>query len=238
MYRWTPEMIRFLEDAAQKTEYYAKLAEHLAARLPHDASVCDVGCGLGHLAELLCAPFASVTAIDCSAPVLDAFQARLAEHAPKNLHIVCADALALPETMQFDHMIFCYFGSLPEILQIAKKHCRGSVVVIRRDYAQHRFDLDQHPRPRSGTADTLQVLRETGIVCECERLQLEFGQPLRSEEDAVRFFQLYLRAPDREIDFAAITPKLVKTGDPDFPFYYPQAKQVAVLRFSAAQITP
>ena len=238
MYRWTPEMIRFLEDAAQKTEYYAELAAYLAARLPNGTSVCDVGCGLGHLAELLCASFASVTAIDCSAPVIDAFQARIAGKHLENLRVLCADALALPESSQFDHMIFCYFGSLPEILQIAKKHCRGSAVIIRRDYAQHRFDFDQHPRLRAGTADTLRALREAGIDCECERLHPEFGQPLRSEADAVRFFQLYLRDPDREIDFAAVAPKLVKTDDPVFPLYYPQAKHVAVLRFSAAQIMP
>ena len=236
MYRWTPEMIRFMEDAAHKTEYYRRLAAHLAARLPNGASVCDVGCGLGHLAELLCRSFASVTAIDCSEPAVRAFRARLGDKPPDNLRIVCRDALQLPASARFDVMVFCYFGSLPEILKIAAGHCTGAAVVIRRDYAQHRFDLDRHPRNRASAADTMEKLQAMGIACESERLSLEFGQPLRSEEDAVRFFRLYLRDPERNVDFPEIAPKLGRTGDPDFPYYYPQPKQVAVLRFPAAQI--
>ena len=238
MYLWTPEMIRFLEDAAQKTEYYAELAAILAAQLPNGTGICDVGCGLGHLSELLCASFSPVTAIDCSAPAVDAFRARLAGKQPENLRILCEDAFALPDTTQFDQMVFCYFGSLPEILQIAKKHCRGSVVVIRRSYEQHRFDLDRHPRPRSGAAETLSKLQSMGIDCRCTELSPEFGQPLRSQEDALRFFALYLRDPAQTVDWPKIAPKLIETGDSVFPYYYPQQKRVAVLQFEAAQIPP
>ena len=238
MYRWTPEMIRFLEDAAGKTEYYRKLAERLAALLPNDARICDVGCGLGHLAELLCDSFASVTAIDSSRLAIDAFQRRLGTHVPENLHILCEDAFTLPPETKFDAMVFCYFGSLPEILRVARQNCAGSVVIIRRNDTRHRFDLGRHPRLRATAADTVQTLLEMGVECRAEALRLEFGQPLRSKEDALQFFRLYLRDPAQTVDWETVAPKLVETGDTAFPYYFPQSKDVSILQFDAAQIPP
>ncbi len=238
MYCWTPEMIRFLEDAASKSEYYRCLSRTLAEQLSARGSVCDVGCGLGHLAELLCASFPSVTAIDCSEPAIGAFRARLGGAAPKNLRVLCTDAFALPETLRFDAMIFCYFGSLPEILRVARNHCAGSVIVIRRNYGEHRFDLGGHLRPHAGAADTLRALRAKGIDCRYMELALEFGQPLRSQEDALRFFRLYLRDPAQTVDWQVVAPRLTETGDVAFPYYYPQKKSVGVIQFDAAQIPP
>ena len=236
MYRWTPEMIRFLEDAADQTENYRSLAEALCELLPANARICDVGCGLGHLAEQLCASFASVTALDCSRLAIDAFQARLGRNVPKNLQILCADAFGLPEDLTFDAMIFCYFGSLPEILHVAQRHCTGSVIVIRRNYERHRFDVGAHPRLRATAAGTVQTLREMGIECRTITLQPEFGQPLRSMEDALRFFRLYRRDPVQTVAWESIAPKLVETGDAAFPYYFPQRKDVSILKFDAAKI--
>ena len=236
MYQWTPEMVRFLEDAAGRTEYYRRLAEALGRLLPREAQVCDVGCGLGHLAEALCPRFVRVTAVDCSSLAIDAFQSRLAGRQPENLSILRADAFALPETLRFDAMVFCYFGSLPEVLRVARKHCTGSVVIIRRDYARHRFDLGDHPRRRATAEETADALRGLGVACRRETLGLEFGQPLRSREDALGFFRLYLRDPAQEVRWETVAPKLIETGDPAFPYYYPQSKNVSILRFDAAQI--
>lgn len=235
MYRWTPEMIRFLEDAAQKTEYYEQLAARLAALLPGGACLCDVGCGLGHLAQALCPRFAQVTALDHSAEAIDAFRRRLGTNCPDNLHICCADAFALPQTLRFDAMIFCYFGSLPEILRVARRHCTGKTVIIRRDEALHRFDLDGHPRTRAGAADTLATLKAQGIHCTAERLTVEFGQPFRSMEDALRFFRLYRRDPQRTVDVSDVAPKLIETQNAEFPLYYPQPKRIAILSFETSQ---
>lgn len=236
MYRWTPEMIRFLEDAARKTEYYRTLAARLTALLPHNGSICDVGCGLGHLAELLTSSFAAVTAVDCSSLAIDAFSRRLGDNVQKNLNILCADAFALPVELTFDAMVFCYFGSLPEILRVARQNCTGSVIIIRRNYTQHRFDLGRHPRLRATAADTVQTLLEMGVECHTEALKLEFGQPLRSKEDALQFFRLYLRNPAQTVDWETVAPKLVETGDAEFPYYFPQSKDVSILQFDAAQI--
>lgn len=236
MFRWTQDQIRFLEDAARTTEYHRLLAAQLAELLPKDAKICDVGCGLGHLSELLCASFSRVTAVDCSETAIDAFRARLGEKTPENLEIFCADAFSLPQDLRFDAMIFCYFGSLPDVLRIARRHCEGSVVIVRRNYGTHRFDLGGHPRLRASASDTLETLRSLGIRCERVTLAPEFGQPLRSVEDAVQFFRLYRRDPAQEIRAEEVVKRLVKTGDPEFPYYFPQKKDVSILRFDAAQI--
>lgn len=49
MFIWNEDMIRFLRDASEHSDYHHLLAEYLAKRLPENAHVCDAGCGLGYL---------------------------------------------------------------------------------------------------------------------------------------------------------------------------------------------
>ena len=237
MFEWTPDMIRFLEDAAGQTGYYRLLQAQLAAMLPPDAHVCDMGCGLGHLAELLAECFPRVTAIDRSAAAIDAFRSRLPQP-PSQLEILCADAFSLPAEFRCAAMVFCYFGSLPDILTLARRHCTGEVVIIRRNELRHRFDLGGSLRQSPTLAQTLERLRGLGICTEVTTHEIEFGQPLRSQADAVRFFSLYRRDPGAEIVFSQLAPLLEQTGDPVFPYYHRQQKRIAIVRFPAAQIPP
>ena len=70
-----------------------------------------------------------------------------------------------------------------------------------------------------------------------ERFTLEFGQPLRSEADAVRFFRLYSRDERPEdIAFADIAPRLLRRDDPAFPLYLPERKRLGLIVFDAADI--
>ena len=56
MFIWNEDMIRFLRDASEHSDYHHLLAEYLAKRLPENAHVCDAGCGLGYL-SLQLAPY-------------------------------------------------------------------------------------------------------------------------------------------------------------------------------------
>ena len=69
MFEWESDMVRFMRDASEHTEYHGRLADCIvnAAGGPQRAAsmhVCDAGCGLGYLSLALAARFAQVTAVD------------------------------------------------------------------------------------------------------------------------------------------------------------------------------
>ena len=56
------------------------------------------------------------------------------------------------------------------------------------------------------------------------RFSVYMGQPLRSLNDAVRFFEIYSKDAPGTITRETVLPRLRKTGDRAFPYYLPQEK--------------
>ena len=182
---WSAEAVSFMADATEYSDFYRKLTEILLPDLPKDGHICDAGCGLAALGRELSVHCAQVTAIDSSEIAVTAAKSR---PLPENMEILCADLHGVEQT--FDAMIFCYFGRIDEILEIAGKMCRGKVVIIKRSCAEHRFSLNK-PSRSYAPDKTRETLDRLEIPCLQRHLSLEFGQPFRSVDDAVAFFRLY-----------------------------------------------
>ena len=191
MQAWTPEGMAFLQDAMACCGYYPALARRIAPYLPAQAHVCDAGCGLGGLSVALLPYCRHVTAVDRAAAPLENLRQR-AGHDPR-LTVRQGDIRCLPPETPYDAMVFCLFGDVEEALAVARQQCRGTVLLIRRDYAYHRFSTGRVPVGFTA-ADSEDTLRHLGLSYRMERFSLEFGQPLRSLEDARRFFRLYDRS--------------------------------------------
>ena len=134
------------------------------------------------------------------------------------------DIRCLPPETPYDAMVFCLFGDVEEALTVARQQCRGTVLLIRRDYAYHRFSTGRVPVGFTA-ADSEDTLRHLGLSYRMERFSLEFGQPFRSLEDAQRFFRLYDRS-------GAVEPplhRLVPGPGPEFPYYLPNRKDLCLL---------
>lgn len=230
---WTPDTVRFQRDAALYGGYHRALAAHLVPYLPKNAHICDVGCGLGYLSRALAPHCERVTAIDSEPLALSV----LREDTPENTEVLEGDVFTLSPGLQFDAMVFCFFGTMDETLLLAKKHCRGKVIVIKRGWTQHRFSLAPSPVQRYTSSETEQFLRDRCIPFTQETVLLDMGQPLRSKDDAVRFFAAYGQAGDPSvISFENIADRLQKTDDPAFPYYLPQEKPLGIFSFDAADI--
>lgn len=235
MFRWEPDMVRFMRDASTYGDYHERLAARIAARLPAGAHVCDAGCGLGYLSRALSPLCGVVTALDISENALAV--AREINAALPNVSVVQADMARFVPERPFDAMVFCFFGRTREILRFAARACRGRVVVVKKNWQNHRFTLATKPLAHSTLQEMAAFMAGLGIPVETEALTLEFGQPLRSEADAVRFFQLYSRDdhPER-ITFADIAARLERRDDPVFPLYLPEQKQIGILSFDTGDI--
>lgn len=237
MFCWNEDMLRFMRDASENTDYYRKLAAILAPALPNGGHICDAGCGQGYLSEQLARYCRRVTAVDISERAIEEFSARLEKAPVQNLRAVCGDIAALPPEVPYDAMVFCLFGSIQSILEIGRAQCRGKLVIVKKNYAMHRFSLSQNPLHHYRFCDAVEILDGLGLPYEAFETDLELGQPFRSLDDAVLFFRTYSKDahPDR-ITADSILPRLEKTENTRFPYYLPQNKQMGILILDAAAI--
>ena len=230
MQNWSPDAIRFMQDAASHSKYHRRLAARIAPHLPPHASVCDAGCGLGDLSVALAPLCGHVTAVDRAPAPIAALRAR---KLPENMQVLCADIFTLEQ--RFDAMVFCYFGRIEEILRLSSRLCRETVAVVKRCERVSLFSMRPTPSEHRVAAEAEALLRERGIAFHSEPLTLELGQPFRSLDDAERFFALYDRSgtpPDRD----EIAERLQQTDDAQFPLYLPAIRRMELLILRADAI--
>ena len=148
-----------------------------------------------------------------------------------NITPLHCDLLSDALTEQYDGMIFCFFGSLEEILPVARRQCRKTLIIIKKNYALHRFSLTVQPLRGETAQDARETLRAMGVPFLFDARELEHGQPFASLADAVRFFRIYSKdeAPDT-ITPEAVLPRLQETDDPRYPYYLPQIKRLGIFR--------
>ncbi|MBR4098773.1 MAG: ATP-binding cassette domain-containing protein [Clostridium sp.] len=229
MYRWAPDMIRFMEDAGAHTTFYAQVAQALADAAPQAKSVFDAGCGLGFSSLELAKRFEHVTASDISREALAVLRKN---NVYDNLDILEGDFFAESPHRQYDAMLFCCFGSMDEILRTAPKWCSGTVMVVQKDNAYHRFSVGKVKQRRPSFTKLQEAMAATNIPFESQRFTVDMGQPLRSIEDGIRFFRTY----SKDADPSSITEEYVKSrlspsDDPQFPYYLPVEMPVGLLTF-------
>ena len=124
----------------------------------------------------------------------------------------------------YDAMVFCLFGRMREILRVAKRCCAGEIVVVKKAFTHHRFSVSSVPLRDEVTEQAADFLRAHGVPFRLETKTFDMGQPLRSLDDAVRFFEIYSKDAPGTITRETVLPRLRETGDDVFPYYLPQEK--------------
>lgn len=235
MFVWNEDMIRFLRDASEQSNYHRLLAKYLAGRLPQNAHVCDAGCGLGYLSLRLAPYCRQVTAVDVSPEALAVLEENRKRDGIENIDIRCGEIAAMPPEAPYDAMVFCFFGTGNEALRIAKKQCQGPVIIIKKGWSEHRFSLGKQKMGHESYADMLALLEGYGIPHSGETLTLEMGQPFRSLPDACRFFEIYEQS-GAAVTEEAVKKRLTATGDSTFPWYLPQPKVMGIITLDSRDI--
>lgn len=228
MFEWTAEAIGFMEDACRRTDFHRKLTERLTPYLHPGDRICDAGCGLGYLALTLAEHTAQVTAAERDDAALAVLRREIAARGITNVTPLCTDILTYTPAEKFDAMVFCFFGSMEEILAAARRQCRGTVLAVVRDDERHRFSGALRGPGRHSFGYACGVLDAHGIPYTVQRGALDFPQPFRTEEDARRFLTLYGRGRAEE----DVRVKLVSTGDAEFPWELPGVRRFGIVVFS------
>ncbi len=212
------------------SDYDEKLAEKIAGYLPQDAHICDAGCGLGYLSLALSKYVAAVTAVDISADALNVLSENMLRANVMDIHVQAGDIKRFSPGRPYDAMIFCFFGNTEETLVIAKAQCAGKVILIKKNYKEHRFSIGHHRLDRFSFTMTCQELDDFDIPYLSEEFTLQLGQPFRCIEDAVLFFQTYSRDDHPEmITEEHIREQLIEDPAGRYPYYLPAEKQLGLI---------
>ena len=229
MFEWTQERIAYMDDACRRTDFHQRLAAELSPYLRRTNRICDAGCGLGYLSLALAPYVDAVTAVERDGQALAVLKREIETRHIANVTAVRGDVLAYRPDEPFDAMVFCFFGSMEEILAAALRQCRGTVLAVVRDDVCHRFSGAPRAPGRHSFDAACGVLDAHGIPYTAQRAALDFPQPFRTLEDARTFLALYGGGAPAEDDLRA---KLVSTGDPDFPWQLPGVRRFGIIAFT------
>ncbi len=235
MFTWSEEGIRWYNDAAEWTGYHARAAERLIRYLDPEDEVCDVGCGTGSLSVALAPAVRLVTAVDVEEMALDSLREKLEARGITNVRPLHMDYTCLPENF-CDVVVACSFGIFakngPSFLKLARKR----LILIKRKIlaSQEGFSKD-FGRGCMAYMDE-EYLKEHHIPYRIESCEEDFGQPLRSREDAARFASYYRFNSAGESVDAFLDRRMVATGDDTFPFFLPNPMESCILTIEKKDI--
>lgn len=230
MFNWTPAMIRFMEDASEYGTYFREVCSELYPYISKESTVCDAGCGLGHSSIELAKYAGKVVACDINKNALSVLKQNCEKYHIENVDIVCKDINDLVTEKPFDAMLFCMYGEFPEDLQIAKRLCSGKILIVTRNQLNHSFSPGGGKHAKPNYAEAVAFCKENDIPFISKETEIEFGQPIRSIEDACLFFKTYLRDGDEDLlteDF--VKSRLVENDDDIFPWYIPKKRPLGFL---------
>lgn len=238
MSRWTPEIVRFMEDATLFTPYFSAVAALVRAVMPKGGYLCDAGCGMGQLSRELASWAGAIDAVDVSPAAIAYVQAHLGGVASSHVDPRVADFSSLGARHLYDCMVFSLSANPWEAWRIARKACSGKVVVVNKIKNVMKGDdvLGQMGRPLMGDfASEVTSLRQNGLACEGCEFVFEYGQPFRSLADAQAYYRIFRdRSFPQGVSREYLASFLDRTDNETFPYYLPIARHVGVVTIDVA----
>jgi SAM-dependent methyltransferase len=228
-FTWTEDMLRFMADAASWGDYHQRLAAELAPWLPRKGQILDAGCGQGFLSLALAERCEAVVGADRDGRALECLESEARRRGVRNVSPWETDLLAAPPRPgAFTAMVFCFFGSVEEILRLGVQYRPQVLVMVKKAWRCHRFDAASTPLRRYTYGEACGKLEALGVPFSRRELSLEFGQPFRSLTDAETFFALYKRG-EKRFTPEEIRAQLQETGRTDFPWYLPSENHLGLI---------
>lgn len=224
---WDAAQAAWFLDASAYTGFHEKLAAVIRPYLHKTDKVLDMGCGLGLLDIALHQSVASITAIDVNENAIGHLAARVKAAGIKNVHPLCTDVWAHEE--RYDATLMSFFGYSHTLSTHIRHRVTGRLIrIVNSQNAGSLYPAHYRRAKKTTVANFEEELRGASLPYELKRCTLEFGQPLRSEADALAFVKMHAPgAPEAELS-AFLAARLQCTGGGEFPLYLPQQKDLGI----------
>lgn len=225
---WNDTTARWYTDASDYTHYSRRLAELLLPYIIPGGTLCDLGCGLSLTDLELARHVRGVTCVDESEYAVAYTRRRAAELGLGNVTALCRDA-RLTEGV-FDTVMCLFHGNMEQYVHTYLPLAKGRFLAVIHDDPDELVAQPEKYRVRKLTSvrQMSRYLDSLGIRHSVQRGCLEFGQPLRDSDDAVRYVEFYEKPEAGETAREYLMRCAVPADHGPFELYLPLQRRFAV----------
>ena len=230
-FEWDNEKIELYVRASKETGFHKKIAEQISSVLNKHDELTDVGCGPGIIDFELSQHVKSINAIDIEPEVIEYLQSEIKENKITNIFPVIADAALLDKSLG-DVVLTCFFsGNEEAVVALIDASSRLSIIVTHGEGSKTKPSKISGNKRKTSASDIERTLLDGDYDYKRKDLTLDFGQPLKTEEEALEFLEMYCTEDDpvlRKCKIEEGFSNLKPSCNPVYPYAIPNIKEVAI----------
>lgn len=226
MFTWDEKRIDWYERALKWSGFAKTLADEVEPYLDIEDTVCDLGCGTGYMASELYQRGYNVTAVDHSETVIDYLKEKAVNEPYAEMKIFCAAWEEILKNRSWDTIVMCFAGAFRTDFLNYYHACKKQLILVTKGFDRTEAELKSEKNYyRMSSGEMSQMLDEEGVPYHSKTIDMEFGQPLKSLQEAEEYHKCYKNK--HRTDFFE---KLIETQSREFPLYLPIPKRVTIYR--------
>lgn len=221
---WSPDIIRWYREASDYTGFFKNVAELITPKLEGYFTFCDIGCGLGLIDLELYNNIGSITCIDINEAVIEELKNSIDERKVNNIEPRVMNSYGINESWDIIYIGFYGSSSLERFLP----HCKKLIAVVCGDSNTELYPQKYKVFQKNNVDKAKEYLAAKRIPYSVEEVSFEFGQPLRSTEDAKSFVMSHCPKISQEDLTDFLLHRLVITSETRYPLFMPHTKTIGI----------
>ena len=230
-FEWDDKKIELYVRASKETGFHKKLAEQILPFLNKDDELTDVGCGPGTIDFELSPYVRRINAVDIEPEIINYLRKEVKESELTNIFASIGDASFMSESLG-DVVLTCFFSgiedALPNLVGASK---RLAIIITHGEGAKYKPSKISGNKRKTSASDIEKSLFEAGYNYTRKDLVLDFGQPLKSKEEAKAFIEMYCTEEDpnqRKAKIEEGLSNLKQSENNTYPYSIPTMKEVSI----------
>lgn len=183
---WNEDRIKWYLVASEYTKYHDNMKLEIKKIIPEGESLVDFGCGLGILPMKLSDYFSDIIGVDYDEHVLGILEDSISKKNIKNFKTICSNCYngeLVEKIGKPDNILFSHFGNIQDYFYNFYNLYNKRMIIIRNDVEKNIV----HNRNKNTIQDICTFLEERKIPYKIYRQTYEFGQPLKDEEEVLKY---------------------------------------------------
>lgn len=225
---WNNEKtFKWFLSAVEYTGYTDNMAALLLERLPSGGTLYDLGCGMGLIDLKLHPHFSNITCVDVSESSIKWLESEICRQNIKNITPVCTDAHLLKEPK--DCVIALFHSNAYDVLKYYLPLTKDTLVLVTHPrILDSPVEVKNKFRENANVTAAVNAFDEAQIKYDLFEGSLEYGQPLKSEEDGLQFIKAYRKNAPSETPEEYLKQNVIETGNKNYPLYLPSLKKFGI----------
>ena len=183
---WNEDRIKWYLVASEYTKYHDNMKLEIKKIIPEGESLVDFGCGLGILPMKLSDYLSDIIGVDYDEHVLGILEDSISKKNIKNFKTICSNCYngeLVENIVKPDNILFSHFGNIQDYFYNFYNLFNKRMIIIRNDVEKNIV----HNHNKNTIQDICNFLEERKISYNIYRQTYEFGQPLKDEEEVLKY---------------------------------------------------